>query len=220
MKRRSRSTIAFIALIVLLEIAGVSTAQDVPSSRRPLLITGTRVTPHDASVGRLYITIRGREKKIANEAIDAWIIRGGRQVVYSGMDGSGGFENEGQSLRIYDPRTRKRHKILSEYYGVDEVTEVSTSLKKTGLLVKMSDGGLGANYLAVVDPDRGEVFFRRWARMIERAGDFIVIGYYKEEDSDALNSDRNAKITPYKTERHSLIKILARRVIVNKKDRP
>ena len=84
----------------------------------------------------------------------------------------------------------------------------------------MSDGGLGGNYLAVVDPDRVEVFFRRWARVIERAGDFIVIGYYKEEDWDTLNSDRNATITPYRTERHSLIKILRRRVIVNKKETP
>jgi hypothetical protein len=206
-----------IFLIVLLASAGNAQTQRVPSR---YLITDTRVVPIEGSfAGRLYVKVAGKEKLVAREIIDAWIIREGRQVVYSGLDGSGGFENEGQSLWIYDERTGKRHKILSEYYGVNKVTEVKTSRGRTALLVEMSDGGLGAKYLAVVDPDRGEVFFRRWAVLISQKDDLITIGFYKEEDWNTFDGDPNAKISPYKTERYNLNTVLRRRVIFNKRDR-
>lgn len=171
--------------------------------------------------GPVYVTIGGRERKIADDAFDAWLIEGGRRVVYSGRDGSGGFENEGQSLRIYDARTGKGRKILSEYVGVDKVTEVTTSTHKTALLVAMSDGGLGASYLAVVDPQRGEVFFRRWVRLLSRRGDIITMGHYREDDWENLNNDEteNARVKPYKRERQNLNVILKGRVIFNKRDR-
>ncbi|MFN2514465.1 MAG: hypothetical protein ABR568_24015, partial [Pyrinomonadaceae bacterium] len=126
--------------------------------------------PSGAFNGPLYVTSGGVETKIADEAIAAWIIRRGQSVVYSGRDGAGGYENEGQSLHIYEPRTGQLRKIMSEYYAIEKVTEVTTSSNKTALLVEMSDGGLGASYVAVVDPDRGEVFFRRWAKIISRQG--------------------------------------------------
>lgn len=170
--------------------------------------------------GSLFATSGGKEKKIADEAQQAWIINGGWQVVYSASDGAGGFENEGQSLYLYDVRTGTRKRILSEYFAVDQIEEVTTSTKKRALLVDMVDGGLGASYVAVVDPRRGEVFFRRHARILSRKGDVINIGFYKEDDWEKLDSPQNAKVRPYKTERHNLNSLLQRRVIVNKRDRP
>lgn len=167
--------------------------------------------------GPLFITSGGKEKKIAGEAQQAWIINNGWQVVYSSSDGAGGFENEGQSLYLYDVRTRTRKRILSEYFAVDQIEEVVTSTKKRVLLVDMVDGGLGASYVAVVDPRRGEVFFRRHARILSRKGDLINIGFYKEDDWEKLDSPENAKVRPYKTERHNLNSLLQRRVIVNKR---
>ena len=195
-------------------------AQKAGAAATMPLITSTRVAVSEGVFwGPLYATIDGKEKKIADEAIQAWIIQGGRQVVYSGRDGAGGFENEGQSLRVYDARTGKHRKIMSEYVAVDKVTEATTSQNKTALIVAMSDGGLGASYLAVVDPERGEVFFRRWAKLISHRGDIIVIGHYKEDDWDKFLENENAKVTPYKTERQNLNIILRRRVILNKPDR-
>ena len=81
----------------------------------------------------------------------------------------------------------------------------------------MSDGGLGASYLGVVDPYRGEVFFRRWVRVVKQEGDNIVIGHFKEDDWDKLNADENAKVSPYKTERLNLNTILRGRVIIKKR---
>ena len=181
-------------------------------------ITSTRVAAEaGAYSGSLYVTVGGKETKIAADAIAAWIVDNGRKVVYSGRDGAGGYENEGQSLRVYDARTGRHRKIMSEYYEVDDVTEVAVGESKTALLVAMSDSGLGASYLAVVDPTRGEVFFRRWVKVDSREGDVIVIGHYTEDDWGKLSEDENAEVRPYKTERHDLGTILRGRVLTNKR---
>jgi hypothetical protein len=93
--------------------------------------------------GKLYITVPGRERKLYDEPIEAWIINDGRQVVFSSHDGAGGFENEGQSLRIYDVKTRRTRKILSEHVFVTAVQSVRLRTGAIALLVKMGDGGLG-----------------------------------------------------------------------------
>jgi hypothetical protein len=219
-KHSSKTTVILIALGALLCHVHGAHAQQARTTDTVPVITSTRVAVPDGTFfGPLYAAIGGRERKIADEAVAAWIIQGGRRVVYSGRDGAGGFENEGQSLRIYDARTGQRRKIMAEYYGVDKITEVTTSSNKTALLVEMSDGGLGASYLAVVDPGRGEVFFRRWTKIISRRGDIIVIGHYKEDDWEKFLENENAKVTPYKRERQNLNTILRRRVIFNKPDR-
>jgi hypothetical protein len=220
MEHSAKTAFLLFAVGTLLCLArGAHAQRPRPTDTLPI-ITSIRVAVSDgAFFGPLYATIGAGERKIADEAVAAWIIQGGRRVVYSGRDGAGGFENEGQSLRIYDALTGRQRKIMAEYYGVDEVTEVTTSKSATALLVEMSDGGLGASYLAVVDPARGEVFFRRWAKIISRRGDIIVIGHYKEDDWEKFHEGGNVKIRPYKTERQNLNTILRRRVIYNKPDR-
>lgn len=181
--------------------------------------TNVRVERGEGVYGPLFVTIGGAEQKIAEQAQQAWILTGGRQVVYSSSDGAGGYENEGQSLHVYDLITRRSKRIMSEYFMVETVEEVVTTRTKRALLVTLEDGGLGASYVAVVDPARGEVFFRRWARILSRKGDTIVLGLYREDDWDKLMAD-GAKVRPYRTERYNLNSLLLRRVIVNKSDRP
>ena len=181
--------------------------------------TNVRVDKGQGIYGPLFVTISGKERKITEQAQQAWILSGGRYLVYSSSDGAGGYENEGQSLHIYDVVTGRRKRIMSEYFMVETVEEVMTSKKKRVLLVTLADGGLGASYVAVVDPTRGEVFFRRWSRILSRKGDTIVLGRYREDDWDKLMSEQAAKVRPYKTERYNLNSLLLRRVIVNKPDR-
>lgn len=190
----------------------------VSAAHAQQVVTKTRVAPvGDAISGPLFVTVGGREKKVADGVYKAWVIEGGRKVVYSGPDGAGGYENEGQSLRVYDAATGASRKVMSEYYMVDDVTEVTTSAKKTALLVTMSDGGLGASYFAVVDPARGEVFFRRWARVVSRRGDVVHLGHYRESDWERLNENENAAVKPLKMETVNLNTALKNRVIVNKR---
>ena len=181
------------------------------------LVTNVRVDKGEGIYGPLFVTISGKEQKVAEQAQQAWILSGGRHVVYSSSDGAGGYENEGQSLYVYDVMTQRRKRIMSEYYMVETVEEVVTSKKKRALLVTLEDGGLGASYVAVVDPTRGEVFFRRWARILSRKGDTIVLGRYREDDWDKLISEHASKVRPYRTERYNLNSLLLRRVIVNKR---
>ena len=166
--------------------------------------------------GALFVTIAGAETKVTDQAQQAWIINGGRHVVYSSDKGAGGYENEGQSLHLYEVKTSNHKQIMSHYFMVETVKEVITSNKKRALLVMMEDGGLGASYLAVVDPWRGEVFFRRWVRIHANNGDTIVLGFYRE--SDWGDMEEGKKVRPYKKERHNLKTLLRRPVIVNKKE--
>jgi hypothetical protein len=138
--------------------------------------------------------------------------------VYSSSEGAGGYEGEGQSLHLYDVRTEKHKRIMSHYFMVEKVEEVVTSQKKRALIVMMEDGGLGASYVAVVDPWRGEVFFRRWARILSRKGDIMTLGFYREHDWEKLDGEPPVKVRPRKIERHNLNALLRRRVIVNKPD--
>lgn len=176
--------------------------------------TNVRIEMRDI-YGALFVTIGGTEKKITDQAQQAWIINRGRHVVYSSSEGAGGYENEGQSLHLYNVDTGNQKRIMSHYFMVQTVKEVVTSKNKRALLVTMEDGGLGASYVAVVDPWRGEVFFRRWARILADKGDTLVLGFYKEED---WGEPDTSKMRPYKRERHNLNSLLLRRVIVNKKE--
>jgi hypothetical protein len=220
MKYSSKATVIILLLGAFWCHTHGAYAQKARPINQPPVITSSRVALSEGVFhGPLYVTIGGKERKIADAAGAAWLIQGGRKVVYSGQDGAGGFENEGQSLYIYDAATGKRRKLMAAYYAITKVTEVTTSSNKTALLVELADGGLGASYLAVVDPARGEVFFRRWAKLISRRGDNIVIGHYKEADWDKFNENETAQVAPYKTERQNLNTILRGRVIFNKPDR-
>lgn len=84
-------------------------------------------TSDDPIGGSLYVTVNGRARKIYDPVFAAWIISDGRSVVFSSSDGSGGFENEGQSLRIHSVQTRVTRKIMSEYSAVSAVQAVKIS---------------------------------------------------------------------------------------------
>ena len=203
--------IAFVVLLIVSAVY-VPAGKAQTSEQRA---TKVRIDMRDI-YGALFVTIAGTEKKVTDQAQQAWIINGGRHVVYSSSDGAGGYENEGQSLHLYDVGAGNHKRIMSEYFMVETVKEVITSNKKRALLVTMEDGGLGASYLAVVDPWRGEVFFRRWVRILANKGDTVVLGFYRERDWEEL--DAGKKVQPYKRERLNLKSLLRRSVIVNKKD--
>lgn len=178
--------------------------------------------------GQLFIKVGGKKRKIAEEAVEAWIINDGKEVVYSGADGSGGFENEGQSLRIYNVKTGKTRKIMSEYTIVMGVTSVKLSNGQNALLVRLEDGGLGASYFAVLDPKRGQVLSKNFAEPTEIKGDKVTLAFYKNEDWDAIIQKRDWKndtkkaipeptaVKPEKTETLDLKDVMKNEVIVNK----
>lgn len=211
----------FSTAILLVFSSSLAAQKDVIRQPRA---SSFRLEKHAEGLGHnLYITVNGRERRVTNRAVEAWIIDGGRTVAYSWLDGSGGFENEGQSLRLYDVRTGRIRKVLSEYFFVSAVMDVRLSNGQLALLVSMEDGGLGGRYLAVVDPRRGEVFFRQWAEVTRVDGNYITVAFYKEDDWEEINVERagedsrkvisQTKVKPAKIERYDLKRVLKRKVI-------
>ena len=191
MKNRLASLLLVVSVSTLaasIDGSAVAQTQKSASARAEKF----EIKPADAPLGgALYITVNGRARKIFDPVLAAWIINDGRDVVFSSSDGSGGFENEGQSLRIYNVQSGLTRKVLSEYTGVDAVQPVKTSTGDVALLLKLSDGGLGGSYFAVVDPRRGEVLYRRWAEATAIDGDIVTLAFYREDDWDAINNARN-----------------------------
>lgn len=135
----------------------------------------------------LSVQVAGAECQIAGNALKAWILRGGRRIVYS-VPGSGGFESEGQALVSYEAASGRRRTLLSESFAIDSVEEFRTSgtRARQGLLVTMHDGGLGASHVAVVDLDRGEVFLQQQAKVLRRRGDRLELAYFRDEDWEQM----------------------------------
>lgn len=157
--------------------------------------------------GPLTAVIGKRSIHIADEALGAWLIDDDAIVAYSARDGAGGFENEGQALYLFDLRSGRRRKLVSEVYVFDDVQEVKTSSGKRALLISMQDGGRGAEYVAVADPMRGEVFFHPDAEIVGHQGDRIKLGLFRTEDA----GKRDAQ--PYKTVQYDLNALLKGPVI-------
>lgn len=162
--------------------------------------------------GPLYATIAGSEKKIADAALDAWLIDDGKQVAYSSADGAGGFENEGQALRIFDLSTAKTTKILAESFEIKNVEVARSTQGKTALLVTMEDGGLGASHVAVVDPRRGEVWVQHGARFGAKQKGAISVEWYRDADWALLQEKQIVK--PYRVRRYDLDALLVRPITV------
>lgn len=198
----------------------------ISACAQDLRVTSSEVNRGEGG-GKLFITVNGQQKMIAEYAYDAWVINDGRKVVYSSQEGAGGFENEGHSLHIYEVGTGKTRKIMAHYYMVMGLSEVKLKNGKTALLVRMEDGGYGASYFSVIDPERGEVFFRAFAEVTQVKGDRITLLFYDDWDTIVQKKDYSnehksavmkteATVKSVKTETHDLKTILKNKVIYNK----
>ncbi|MFN7131938.1 MAG: hypothetical protein ACK4N5_07640, partial [Myxococcales bacterium] len=136
--------------------------------------------------GAVFATISGSEVKLASHGIKAWVLGNGRYVVWSGRDGGGGYENEGQSLRVFDVQARTYTKVMAETVMIDDVQLMPTRGKSPALLVSMSDGGLGASHFAVVDPLKAKTVYRQpMAKALDVKDGKVTVGLYTEDDFHA-----------------------------------
>ena len=176
---------------------------------------GSKATLTGVWKGAVWADIDGERKVIAGrkaEATDAWILAGGKLVAYATPDGAGGYENEGQALRVYNVDTGKTKKVMAEYFHIDKMNSVRLSDGRVALLAAMSDGGLGADHFAVVDPTRGEVYRARLSKpMGNPQGDFINVGHFNPENYEQHPPDLS---NPYAVTRLDLKEVLNREVIV------
>ena len=213
-RRRGPLQILQLSLLLTIADAGVAAVAANPCPARPttLRIGAARVDATRFEPGPLVVKLGHEECELAARALRSWIINQRRQLVYSTPEGAGGFENEGQSLRIYDVRTGTQKQILSEYYAIDAVHEVRTESGRSALIVDMQDGGLGASHVAVVDPRKGEVFIANKAKVVRGDGQQLILGFYHDQDWELLANGN--KVNPYRTKTYHLDDLLKSKPIL------
>jgi hypothetical protein len=113
---------------------------------------------------------------VSDSAYRAWTLGRGSLVAVSGLDGAGGYENEGQSLTVIDVATGARRRVVADYFPIVRV-ELLERDGRQALLVHMRDGGQGSLHVTIVDPRRGQVFRSRHALGRIADGRFLVAGY-------------------------------------------
>jgi hypothetical protein len=207
--RLGRPVVSRVIAVAML-LAGIEATWLLPTPAGAVadIATSVRVEADRGHPGPLYARIDGKDVQVAHAAFAAWLVDDGREVAYSGADGAGGYENEGQSLRIYDVRTKASRKVLAARYVIDGVTDVTTRSGERALVVVMRDGGLGASHLAIVAPRRGEVFSRSQVKLLRRQGDVIIVSRYREDDWERMA--RGISVTPTSTEQYDLDAIVRR----------
>lgn len=118
---------------------------------------------------------------VSDSAYRAWPLGRGSLVAVSGLDGAGGYENEGQSLTVIDVATGARRRVVADYFPIVRV-ELLERDGRQALLVHMRDGGQGSLHVTVVDPRRGQVFRSRHA-LGRIADDRILVSGYGDGET-------------------------------------
>ncbi len=122
---------------------------------------------------RVYVTVQGRELQLTDGAISAFLLAGGRYVAWSGPDGVRGPYGVGQSLYVYDTRTRAVARVMAELAAVEQVEAISLSNGEEAFVVALRDVGAVAPHLAIVHPQRGQVFRGLLTEAYDRRGDLL-----------------------------------------------
>lgn len=136
--------------------------------------------------------ITGDTVVVADSAARAWLLGDGRVVAVSGLDGAGGYENEGQSLTVIDVVSGTRRRVVADYYQIVRVELLQTD-GGAALLLHMRDGGQGSLHVTVVDPDRGQVFRMRNA-LGRIVGDRIVVASFGDSETAVDSGDRRTPL--------------------------
>jgi hypothetical protein len=151
-------------------------------------------------VGPAVVTLAsGDTMVVSDSAYRVWKLGAGSLVAVSGLDGAGGYENEGQSLTVIDVATGARRRVLADYFTIVRV-ELVESAGRRALLVHMRDGGQGGLHVSVVDPNRGQVF-RALHALGRISGDRILVSGYGDGDVPVDFGDRR---TPLRVDSLSL----------------
>jgi hypothetical protein len=144
-------------------------------------------------VGPAVVTLAsGDTMVVSDSAYRVWKLGTGSLVAVSGLDGAGGYENEGQSLTVIDVATGSRRRVLADYFTIVRVELVEAGGRRA-LLVHMRDGGQGGLHVSVVDPNRGQVF-RALHALGRIEGDRILVSGYGDGDVPVDFGDRRTPL--------------------------
>lgn len=168
---------------------------DPIAGRTGAVVTGIVVRRDTTSfgVGPAVVTLRsGDTVVVSDSAYRVWKLDAGSLVAVSGLDGAGGYENEGQSLTVIDMSTGTRRRVLADYFPIVRVELLEVSGRRA-LLVHMRDGGQGGLHVSVVDPKRGQVF-RALHALGRISGAQILVSGFGDGDLPVEFGDRRTPL--------------------------
>jgi len=174
------------------------------SAAAPPPAVTARVERGPTGFGPVVVTADGQTRRLNVRASGVWVTDGGKVVLYAVAGGAGGFEGEGQALYRYDPATGQSRRIFAERYLIRDVREARSRSGARALLVRMTDGGLGAPHAAVAHPERGLVWRASFARLGAPVG-----GTVRAEHLPRAETDDWAAVKPLRTETLDLDRLLA-----------
>lgn len=144
-------------------------------------------------VGRAVVTLTsGDTLVVSDSAYRVWKLGSGSLVAVSGLDGAGGYENEGQSLTVIDVASGARRRVVADYFPIVRVELLATEGRQA-LLVHMRDGGQGSLHVTVVDPKRGQVFRARHA-LGRIDGATILVSGFGDSDTPVDFGDKRTPL--------------------------
>ncbi len=177
-----------------------------PLTGRPGAVVARIAVRRDTStfgIGPAVVTLASGDTVIVSDsAYRVWKLGAGSLVAVSGLDGAGGYENEGQALTVIDVATGSRRRVLADYFTIVKV-DLLESGGRRALLVHMRDGGQGGLHVSVVDPNRGQVF-RALHALGRIAGDRILVSGFGDGE---VPVDFGDKRTPLRVDSLSLAAI-------------
>lgn len=164
----------------------------VPAGARAIAARVARDTTSYGSGPAWARLASGDSVRLADSAVRVWRVGDGTLVAWSGTDGAGGFENEGQSLMVADLARGTRTRVLADWFAITDVQEARSG-EARALLVHMMDGGRGSMHVAVVDPARGTVFRAMNARGSVADGR-IVVESFGDGEEPVTRTDRRTPL--------------------------
>ena len=178
-----RVPILLMSVLLLPLLSGTASATVIQKMR----LTGSPGNP-----GSLYVTIYGREHRIARKVEKAWLIRHRSMAAYDQFVRTAPGDQKINTFQIYNATTGRSRKAIRQYQeGAVSFREMTTSTGKTALNVV--GGSLsGAPFLYIIDATRAKVVFHppHPAKIIRRRGDTITVGYYNDDGSRLLRTRR------------------------------
>ena len=158
--------------------------------------------------GTLFVQADGEDVKVAEDALEFWLMDEGRTVYYNYRHHKSGYEAEGHGLMRYDVESGEKEVVFEDDLLIVEVMEAKSLGGRTALIVEMEDGGLGAPLVAVADPGRGRVFRQNFSTVVEVGDGKITVGSYSIET--IADRDGSGLPSPESTEVFDLDELLER----------
>jgi hypothetical protein len=117
---------------------------------------------------------------VTDQAFSAWVVADGRYLAWSGPDGNGGEDDEGQGLHLYDPASGHSQKLSAESLLITNVESMVDSQGQLGLLMRLGHGDAPDDPVgfAVVSPAKGVVYREPLAELLARGDNEITVGFY------------------------------------------